>query len=154
MGETRNNRTSLSGVSCRKRGQILFAGIPGENRKTQTYRAARVPPWRIRDRVRMTLEGASLDKVDKVMLAGRPRVARIAGQASRNTDGVIRQDFDVAPGNVATVSVQHDSEPDQHRGEIYGRRGPDVVPAIEKNRDSQSRASRRASSGGAQPTRT
>ena len=77
----------------------------------------------------MTLERSRFDKVDKVMLTGGPRVTRVAGQASRDADGMVRQDFDVSTRDVTTVPIQHDGEPDQHRRKVHGGSGPDVMPA-------------------------
>lgn len=82
-------------------------------------------------------------------------MTRVAGQASRDADGMVRQDFDVSTRDVTTVPVQHDGEPDQHRRKVHGGSGPDVMPAaMSKELLVSQGAPKRRSGGKGRPTKT
>jgi hypothetical protein len=104
----------------------------GKMKRREAYGRGSVGVRRVRNGVRVRLEGKNLDKVDEKVLSGFPTVRRVAREVDRKAHGVVRKRFDVALGDMETVAGDQKAETHRYRDTVDRERVPQVFPRGEE----------------------
>jgi hypothetical protein len=101
-------------------------------KRREAYGRGSVGVRRVRNGVRVRLEGKNLDKVDEEVLSGLPAVRRAPRQLDRNAYGIVGERFDMTLGNVETVASDQKAETHGDRDAVDSERVPQVFPGGEE----------------------